>query len=142
MYGDAVTQWLSNDPDGWDVAMVSDWIARLRQAGPPTDAMKVWEDDDFYLARVSRSEVICRYLVVDYERLIILKDLERRPDRHPGGRSHPRLPAAGWNEPPCLLTAGQAMTLDDGRTPPPPPSTRAARWPWGPGRRDGCGTLP
>ena len=37
----------------------------------------MWDDDDLYLARVPRTDLICRYFVVVYEQLIVLDRFDR-----------------------------------------------------------------
>jgi hypothetical protein len=59
------------------VGNVADWIDGLRADGPPLDGVRVWEDDERYVARVPRTDLICRYFVADYERLVILDRFER-----------------------------------------------------------------
>jgi hypothetical protein len=53
---------------------VADWIDKLRTDGPPADGVRVWEDDELYGFPVRT--LICRYFVVDYERLAILDRFE------------------------------------------------------------------
>jgi hypothetical protein len=69
---------LTTDPDFFTIGNVADWIDRLRTDGPPADGVRVWEDDELYVARVPRTDLICRYFVVDYERLVILDRFEGR----------------------------------------------------------------
>lgn len=63
---------METDPDTFTVGAVADWIERLRAYGPPDEGVQVWDDDELYLAQVSRTDVICRYFVIVHESLIII----------------------------------------------------------------------
>jgi hypothetical protein len=52
--------------------MIADWVGSLRSAGPPAEGVRVWTDDELYLAVVPRTDVVCRYFVIVHERLIVL----------------------------------------------------------------------
>lgn len=68
---------LAEDVNTPTIGAVADWIDELRQQGPPSDGVQVWEDDELYLARVPRTDLICRYFVVVYERLVALDRFDR-----------------------------------------------------------------
>jgi hypothetical protein len=69
---------LTTDPDSFTIGNGADWIDRPRTDGPPTNGVRVWEDDELYLASVPCTDLICRHLAVDYERLVILDRCEGR----------------------------------------------------------------
>jgi hypothetical protein len=60
------------------VEAVTDWINRCTAFGPPWDGVRVWPEpdpDDLYAAAVRDTELTVTYRVVEFERLIILRDL-------------------------------------------------------------------
>lgn len=60
-------------PDRFTVGMMADWIARVQQYGPRSDGIQLWDDDEVYMARVARTDLIVRYFVVPYERLVLIQ---------------------------------------------------------------------
>ncbi len=76
VFESAICRFLATDPDRFTIANVADWIDQMRTHGPAADGVKVWPDDELYVVRFPRTDLICRYFVVDYERLVILDRFE------------------------------------------------------------------
>jgi hypothetical protein len=73
----AISRYLEADPDQFEVAMVANWIESLQRDGPDPDAVEVWNDEELYLMRVPRTDLVARCFVVVYERLIIVDQIDR-----------------------------------------------------------------
>lgn len=76
LYQDAVERWLDTSPSGRDVERLLDWLDGCHESGPPESGVLVFSEDDLYAVRVPRSGIVVTYLVVAFERLIILKDID------------------------------------------------------------------
>lgn len=64
-------RFLETGPDPFTVGIIADWIARVRQYGPPSDGVQLW-DDEVYMARVRRTDASVRHFVVPYEWLVLI----------------------------------------------------------------------
>ncbi|HET6917089.1 MAG TPA: hypothetical protein VFH56_13435 [Acidimicrobiales bacterium] len=67
---------MAADPDPFTVGAAADWIEALRESGPPSNGVRVWDDDDLYIAQVPRTSLIARYYVIVHELLIVLDRLD------------------------------------------------------------------
>jgi hypothetical protein len=56
------------------IAPVSDWITAVEVMGPPSNAALI-EEPDRYLAAVDGTRVTVEYLVIDYEFLVIVREI-------------------------------------------------------------------
>lgn len=75
--GEALARWETRRTPEPDVVIrVLQWFRERAELGPPADAVQVWPDDELCVARVPETETIVSYLAVDYERLLIVKDID------------------------------------------------------------------
>lgn len=81
-YNDALLAWLDTEPALWLVDRVLDWIAQLRDTGPPHEGVSTDPEDDRYLAPIpgtgTERTVVATYRVIadDREQLIIVNSIE------------------------------------------------------------------
>lgn len=76
-YEQAFNSWLRSyrpnlPPASW-VTGVTEWIQGCKLAGPPVNARLV--DEDRYIAQIPGTRLFAEYLVIDYEFLILVKDI-------------------------------------------------------------------
>ena len=76
LYEPAVRRLLAADPDSCVVGAIADWIERHRRKGPPDDRVMVWEEEELFLARIPRTDLVARYFVIVHERLIVIDHFE------------------------------------------------------------------
>ena len=75
-------RWLDTRPAEGQVDAFVRWLEDVRRSGPPQAAVRIYEDDDLYVATVPGTErdgisvsVEYRLVVDDRERLILVRDI-------------------------------------------------------------------
>lgn len=82
LYDEALLRWLDTRPAEGQVDAFVQWVDYIRNSGPPAAAVRIYEDDDLYVAIVPGTElegisvsVEFRLVVDDRERLILVRDI-------------------------------------------------------------------
>jgi hypothetical protein len=65
--------WLFTDPPIDSINRVMEWIKGCEMMGPPQGATDL--GDEFWIAQVPSTKARVRYLMVDYEQLMIVKEI-------------------------------------------------------------------
>jgi hypothetical protein len=67
------TKWLTTGPPVDSATKVLEWVTGCQMMGPPADATDL--GSDFFLAEVPGTRVFVRYLTVEFEQLMIVKEI-------------------------------------------------------------------
>ena len=74
---EAVERWIDDrSPSPEQVVGLERWLVALVDNGPPPDAIAVPFTPDLYAVRAEEADAVVTFLVIAYERLIILKSVE------------------------------------------------------------------
>lgn len=73
-FRDAFMKWHSLDRPLIEVSRVHEWLSTVEAHGPPEDAVSVGSVDDFYVAAIPGTTVTARFLVIEWEYRVIVKD--------------------------------------------------------------------
>ena len=52
-----------------------EWVQDVNRDGPPDDAIRVFGDDDLYLASISGTNLVVSFLVSVQDRVIIVREI-------------------------------------------------------------------
>jgi hypothetical protein len=75
-YERALREWEERDhPDSEVVADVLSWLIGVADHGPPNDYMPVPMTEDVYISRVPPTAVLVTYLVVVFERWVLIQHI-------------------------------------------------------------------
>jgi hypothetical protein len=73
LYSDALTSWIQGAPSLLLVGPVTEWIHAVEVTGPPVDGVRAV--DDLFIAPVGDTKITVSYIVIEYEFLVILKQI-------------------------------------------------------------------